>query len=115
MSEQLANELKEVRKVIDELSEIKKRIENTLTVMIDKHFPYADFNCHVEPQIDRDSENNREYLQCKVEFPGYYGSFTLSELTELQKEIGASEIAVVIPNNSPVSLIIGLPILPPFQ
>lgn len=114
MNEQITNELKEFRRIKDELSGIEKRIENVLTGVIDKHFPYADFNCHVLPEIDKDSKNNREYLQCKVEFPGYYGSFTLSELSELQKEIGASEIAVVISSNSPVSLIFGLPILPPF-
>ena len=104
----LADQLSEFGRVKDVLSSIKKRMENILIETIDRHYPLADIKCQLVPDTDNS-------IECIISFPDWYGTFTLSDLREIQNEIGVDEIKISTVCKSPICLIFNLPILPPFQ
>ena len=105
MNKNFEYDLKDWKRVKDNLSLVEQRLKNALAEVLGKHYQ-TDF------KFCFSSENGG--LQCKVEFPNYHGSFVLSTLADIQKEVGVSEIEVSIQNNSPACMVFVFPEIIPF-
>lgn len=105
MNKELENEIRNWKRVNDELSFVESRLGNLLSDVINKHFQTT-----CESFFSPEKDN----IQCRIEFPNYRGSFAVSKLIEIQNEVGADEIEVCVPHSSPVCLVFNLHILPPF-